>query len=111
VSGIDLIAAERQRQIDAEGWTVEHDDEHSRNELAWAAASYAIPPARGPLYEGEHPTYIYADTGLPITWPWDAEWWNPSPEDRVRELVKAGALVAAEIDRLQRLAGRGVREP
>jgi hypothetical protein len=28
--------------------------------------------------------------------------WKPSPDDRFRELVKAGALIAAEIDRLLR---------
>lgn len=32
--------------------------------------------------------------------PWDNEWWKPSPDDRKRELVKAGALIAAAIDRL-----------
>lgn len=38
------------------------------------------------------------------SWPWDEEWWKPS-EDPVRNLVKAGALIAAEIDRLQRVDG------
>jgi hypothetical protein len=38
-----------------------------------------------------------------IFWPWDQDWWKPSP-DPIRNLVKAGALIAAEIDRLQRLA-------
>jgi hypothetical protein len=45
-------------------------------------------------------------------WPWDREWWKPTPNNRIRELAKAGALIAAEIDRLQRLeerkAGNGV---
>lgn len=36
-------------------------------------------------------------------WPWDKSWWKPTPDDRIRELIKAGALIAAEIDRLQRL--------
>ena len=36
-------------------------------------------------------------------WPWDLEWFKPSPYDRIRELVKAGALIAAEIDRLQNI--------
>lgn len=37
-SGIDLIAAERQRQIEEEGWTPDHDDQHTNGELALAAA-------------------------------------------------------------------------
>lgn len=37
-------------------------------------------------------------------WPWEARFWKPCPDDRARELVKAGALIAAEIDRLQRAA-------
>ena len=41
--GIDLIADERRRQIEVEKWTPEHDDEHAENELALAAAVYAIP--------------------------------------------------------------------
>lgn len=52
--------------------------------------------------------YIYgrADNGmliLPYTlvWPWEPEAWNPS-EDRVRNLVKAAALIVAEISRLRR---------
>jgi hypothetical protein len=35
-------------------------------------------------------------------WPWDESWWKPG--DRIRELAKAGALIAAEIDRLNRIA-------
>lgn len=87
--GVALIAAERRRQMDVEGWTPEHDDEHAWGELALAAVCYAMPePGRG------HP--------FPRWWPWDASWWKPS--DRIRELVKAGALIAAEIERLQRAA-------
>jgi hypothetical protein len=41
---------------------------------------------------------------IPCGWPWDAEWFRPVPKDRIRELVKAGALIAAEIDRLNRQA-------
>jgi len=93
--GAGLIATERQRQIDVEGWTPDHDDGQARDEIARAAAQYAIP------------TYL---RGVSL-WPWGSEWWKPTPSDRVKELVKAGALIAAEIDRLQRLAGRGVRGP
>lgn len=87
-TGVELIAAERQRQIEKEGWTASHDDDHDDGELALAAACYAN-PTRGVSFP-------------PNFWPWAEEWWKPSPGDRVRELVKAGALLAAEIDRLQR---------
>lgn len=105
MSGAELIAAERRRQIEAEGWTPEHDDEHVHNELAWAAASYAIPEAPGPVHEGETSEFFNAERGVPTTWPtdWEEHWWKPSPGNRVRELTKAGALIAAEIDRLQRV--------
>ena len=42
-TGIDLIAEERQRQISVEGWTPQHDDTHTDNSLAKAAACYAMP--------------------------------------------------------------------
>lgn len=81
--GARLIAAERQRQIEVEGWTAEHDAEHDHGELARAAAAYAMQS--------------------PMLFPWDDTWWKPVPADRIRELEKAGALIAAEIDRLLRL--------
>lgn len=88
--GAGLIAAERQRQVRSEGWTPDHDDEWDDGELARAAVRYAMEEV-----DREHYGY---------SWPWAWEWWKPSPKDRVRELVKAGALIAAEIDRLQRAA-------
>lgn len=44
-----------------------------------------------------------AGRGAPAGWPWHPKWWKPTPDDRIRELAKAGALIAAEIDRLQRM--------
>lgn len=92
-TGIGLIAAERRRHVTAEGWTPEHDDEHAHGEMAIAAACYALPRCR-------ERTDLQASA-----WPWAREWWKPTPDDRVRELVKAGALIAAEIDRLLRAEG------
>ncbi|WP_206523214.1 MULTISPECIES: hypothetical protein [unclassified Mesorhizobium] len=94
-SAIADIASERQRQISAEGWTPEHDDAHSAGELAAAAACYAA-SAKG---HG----FISLDRA-PSRWPWSLDWWKPT--DRRRDLVKAGALIAAEIERLDRLAGQ-----
>lgn len=104
--GVALIAAERRRQAEAEGWTPRHDDGHTKGELARAAACYALPldyrPVSTRLVDG------HGDRGdryghYPLGWPWHPDWWKPSA-DRVRELAKAGALIAAEIDRLLREA-------
>jgi hypothetical protein len=99
-TGIELIAEERQRQIEVEGFTSQHDDKHSNGELANAAAVYAIDPMGGD-----------ASNMVQTLWPWDKSWLkiscNENTEDnpvgRIRDLQKAGALIAAEIDRLQRL--------
>jgi hypothetical protein len=85
-AAIDILA-ERRRQVEAEGWTPAHDDEHAHDEIARAAACYALPQSRRwAITEG--------------LWPWDRAWWKPG--DRRRELVKAGALLVAEIERLDR---------
>ncbi len=108
MNGIELIAAERQRQIEVEGWTPEHDDEHISGQMADAASCFAR-TKKGPYvslgvdWGGHH-------VRVPHRWPWHASWWKPTPDDRIRELAKAGALIAAEIDRLQRLAARAAGE-
>lgn len=86
------VLAERQRQISAEGWTPEHDDAHSNGSLAMAAACYCEPRHR---FHNEPPT----------DWPWNKAWWKPC--GRRRNLIKAGALILAEIERLDR-AAKGV---
>lgn len=84
------VLAERRRQIEGEGWTPEHDDEHGNAEMALAAAGYAINAFR-PM-----PT--------PAHWPWDLSWWKPSTPRR--DLIKAAALLIAEIERIDRAEGR-----
>lgn len=92
MTGIKRIAAERQRQIDRKGYDAVHDDEHTEGQIADAAVAY-----------------LQSDT---FPWPWDGEpkvagiTWDFEPEQipqRIRELEKAGALAAAEIDRLLRM--------
>ena len=95
-TGAGLIVIERVRQIKEEGWTPEHDAEHTAGQLADAAASYAMSPDTRKTLT----IFCKESDGLPPTWPWDGLWWKPCPNDRIRELVKAGALIAAEIDRL-----------
>lgn len=90
------VLAERQRQISMEGWKPEHDDEYCNGELAMAAVCYI----------NETGT-VNRNGGKPWGWPWDASWWKPNI--RRRNLVKAGALVLAEIERIDRAAGIGVK--
>lgn len=102
--GTYLIAQERMRQVSQEGWTAEHDDEHSAGEMARAAACYALP-------KDIRENTIWHHQLLEYLWPWEFAWWKPAekkltPAKRIRELVKAGALIAAEIDRLQRAAAQ-----
>jgi len=93
-TAIELIAEERRRQIESEGYSLRHDDEHAAGELAMAAMCYCLDPVWRPAQMA------------PLGWPWvgggDMDGFKPD-NDRIRELVKAGALIAAEIERLQRL--------
>ena len=91
------VVAERQRQKTIDGWTPEHDDEHCNGELAMAAVCYI----------NETGT-VNRNGGKPWGWPWDASWWKPNA--RRRNLVKAGALILAEIERIDRAAGIGKGE-
>lgn len=82
-AGIALIAAERARQVAVEGYTPEHDADHGRSELALAAGAYVMHAA-----------------GIPGArfWPF-ADGWKPGPKP-LDSLVKADALIVAEIDRI-----------
>jgi hypothetical protein len=92
------IVAERLRQQSKEGWTAEHDDEHAAGTLAQAAACYAVNAS-----EFWHRGY----GGRPY-WPFDDKWWKP--KDTRRDLVRAAALLVAEIERLDRASdGEGVK--
>ena len=83
------VLAERQRQIEVEGWTPENDDAYQSGDIADAAACYAMTSPR-----------MRGDRSAPFDWPWAGRWWKPT--DRRRNLVKAGALILAEIERLDR---------
>lgn len=77
-TGIELIEKERQRQIEKEGWTPEHDTQYKNGELFIAALCYMESDKED--------------------WPWDIAWWKPSLNDKVKDLVKAGALFQAHYD-------------
>lgn len=91
MTGIELIAQERKRQIKQEGFTLERDRAYGSLELRLAAFCY-LRNSAFQLGKSEVQPGVY--------WPWEIEWWKPS-DDPVRNLVKAGALIAAEIDRLK----------
>lgn len=111
-TGAIRIVEERQRQVDKKGWTSAHDDEHADDTLAIAAACYAAP---GRVYQKEDRA---CGVSFNDPWPWhaqdDARPYHgnvPAPEkatrqQRIRLLEKAGALIAAEIDRLLRAEER-----
>ena len=102
--GTLLIERERKRQIEKEGWTSEHDAHHDGGELADAAACYADLSAaliRGAGVEELKPLILDGYDSM-LTWPFDDDDFKPT-DDPIRNLVKAGALIAAEIDRLQRM--------
>jgi hypothetical protein len=104
MTGIQEIEAERARQILAEGYDAAHDDTHLRQELAWAACAY-----------------IFAAHGAPsmVTQAreefWPPDWGEFKPalmkdasfNAGIGNLARAGALIAAEIDRRKRLEARG----
>ena len=104
-TGAERIAAERQRQIDTEGYTPEHDQGHVKGELLRAAQEYLMIADFNRRYPDRPMT---RDAALDIQdlhgwnasmWPWSREDFKPT-DDPVPNLVKAGALIAAEIDRL-----------
>lgn len=84
--GAKLVVEERQRQQAEEGYTVEHDRQH-----AWPVQPHRTPLVRAAI------AYLHRNIAW---WPWDVGSFKLTPEDRVRELVKAAALAVAEVDRL-----------
>lgn len=91
---VEEIAAERRRQIETEGWTPEHDDGHVHYELSRAAHLYARHAANN------HADPHYAIIAAPDAWPWEYAWWKPKTPRR--DLIRAAALLIAEIERLDR---------
>lgn len=96
LSGAELISLERKRQVEEEGYDAECDAKHSPGSLPLAASLYAYDVGCELDFPGDIETSI-----CPNKWPWDEKWWKPTPDDPIKQLVKAGALIAAAIDRLQ----------
>lgn len=90
-----MFSDERQRQITEEGWTPEHDDEHVNGELADVAACYATAHRWVSMGGIEAPLEVYPEN-------WDLKWFKKQKHDRKRQLIIAGALLIAELERLDR---------
>ncbi len=107
MDAIEDIRAERTRQIFVEGIAPGDDDRHSEGELAKAAACYAAPitlfriKITADWHGGDR--FVFRNV-----WPWASDMFKP--KDRRRDLVRAGALIAAEIERLDRLAAHAHQE-
>lgn len=109
IGGVKLIIAERARQITVEGWSEEHDDAHDDRSLAQAAGCYVSHYVGTAGVIDRYPSdgiERYVDFPVPMEWPeeWDEDGWKP--KDPLRDLVRAGALIAAEIDRLLRVEAK-----
>ena len=96
MNGVGLIAQERARQVNEEGWTPEHDALLTHGELAAAAAYYCAVPEQDSHEEDARITFE-------SLWP---QSFGVTTMKRLglnmptlRDLEKAGALIAAEIDR------------
>jgi hypothetical protein len=88
---LTLVQKERDRQIFVEKYSYQLDDMWDAEQLAYAAACYALPPS------------IREKHGfIKKLWPWDMVYWKPTPQKRRRELIKAMALLMAEYERLER---------
>ena len=104
-SGVELISLERTRQIESEGWTPGHDDAHFDGSLAMVAACYASPKHLYAMNQANKSIQFYD------LWPigWSSQWEKKTEQSRKRQLVIAGALIAAEIDRLSRAASKDIQ--
>lgn len=102
------VLAERKRQIESEGWKTERDDVYDTGEMALAAACYAAHSASCAAIKAPHTApgvFVRTRSAQDFVgemWPWSDDWWKPSGHRR--NLEKAGALVLAEIERIDRAA-------
>ncbi len=94
---IEMMAREVIRQRDDEKWSVAHDDEHTKGEMAAAASCYA---ANACLHSCSPDTAFKPGDMPPAAWMWDRKWWKPRGWNR--DLIRAGALLAVEWGRKSR---------
>ncbi|WP_185274757.1 hypothetical protein [Chryseobacterium indologenes] len=89
-TGAELIIEERARQIESEGFTAESDRQYTKGELFYAGCCY---------HSAARLREACCDPGTPPTdWPFSPEYWKPTPDNRVKEIIKSGALLQAHVD-------------
>jgi len=93
------VLEERLRQIESKGYTAELDDGYTRGQLADAAGAYAF-------WAYTCNMDYYKVTTVPPSWPWTPDHWKPTNQRQM--LVRAGALILAEIARVDRKDRREV---
>lgn len=96
--GVQDVLTERHRQVDVEAFDSKHDDDHPHGNLTQAAMCYAY----ASVFDAS-----FLQRFIRTYWPWSERWWKP--KGRRRNLVKAAALIIAEIERLDRNPGDNTR--
>lgn len=115
-SALNDIFVERQRQIEVEGWTPEHDDAHEQGALAIAGGWYAINAdshnwidvmgVAGRPDSSSKISAAFNEVNGYYAWPFGLEWWKP--KNTRNDLVRAAALIVAEIERIDRAAAKTI---
>lgn len=99
------ILNERRRQIESEGWSEDHDDQHTDQSLALVAALYAAPVELFGAETDSNGRFFAFEDPWPTTW--DESWDRRDDFSPRRRLVVAAALLIAEIERIDRMNARG----
>lgn len=97
---IDMIAAERIRQVEKEGFSRAADDQYRHGELERSAACYALTAGKATDYETRTGLPLgdsYVRSEMPRDWPFALDWWKP--DTPIKDLIKAGALITAAIEK------------
>jgi hypothetical protein len=101
---VNDVLVERVRQLSEEGYDAAYDDEHTDGALALAAAAYIGGALKGGNKDGLPDGSEDDDADVLIAMaPWSIRY--KAPRD---SLVKAAALILAEIERLDRLQPKGI---
>lgn len=106
---LELVAKERARQINDEGYKREHDDEHTDGSLADAAACYAANSEKiWQELKFFHKQFDYGKGGFDVKgkavplWKWHESYFKKDKHPRKKQLIISAALLMAEYDRLER---------
>lgn len=88
--GIESVIKERKYQVIRKGFDWLHDDQYENDELIRGALAYLTPADERDIDK---------ETGAPKDFPWKPKWWKSSPDDRIKDLIKAASLIISDIDR------------